>query len=106
MLGGEKKRDGRVMLQALLKNEDSLTELESDKFKGMDFGLASGRKKKLTQAQHDWVERVYLRLNLDAEEAENLVSSGAISSISNIALPWVLRPENLPKHPPGWKPSR
>lgn len=97
----EKKRNEEAMLMSLLKNKEKLTDRERSAFERMEHDLRTGRYTRLSTAQKDWVEGVYLRLELDAEEAENLVSSGSVPLGRPVLTAEVLK--NLPKAPPGRK---
>jgi hypothetical protein len=82
MIGAKPKPNGMQMLNALLKNADRLTDQEHGIFSDMRERFYASTYGSLTPAQTAWIERVYKRLELDAdEEPENLVSSGRVSAV-------------------------
>lgn len=92
------------MLQALTDpdNAHRLQDNERDAFTDMLSRLENGRVSKLSDKQRQWVEGVYLKLELDAEEAsQNLVSSGKVANKSTKVFPFELMPR--PLKPPGRK---
>lgn len=83
------------LLRRLVADE-RLTEVELDAFGGMQKRLP--RYRVLTQDQRKWADDVARRLELDADDVENLFSSGKIKIGREVALPEVLK--SLPKRPP------
>ena len=90
-----------VLLDRLLSQE-KLSEKEEEAFKDMRSRLP----RMMTYEQRSWAERVYTRLELDAEEpCANLVSEGkvkitAADRAKAPRYPWEM---NLPLKPPGCK---
>lgn len=92
-------RTAQTMLEALTK-DDRLNEKEEEAFGDMLRGMRNyGRI--LSKPQLEWVERIYLKLDLDAEEpCENLVSSGAVQSGKKME-PLDFEKMPRPLRPPG-----
>ena len=87
----------------LLEHDSQLTVGESEAFSNMQCHV-NRSKRLLTARQCEWIEKVYMRLGLDAEEGSaNLVSSGIVKVTAAERVPkfsWEL-PENRPLKPPG-----
>lgn len=95
----------RAMLDALL-GSDRLTAYEEEAFSDIR-GQIERTMRPVTKAQRMWIENRYKALELDAAEpAKNLVSSGQVPRGREVETPELLRYENLPKAPPGRRPSR
>jgi len=95
-------RTDKSMLQALLDPDisDKLTEPERHAFLDMSDRLA-GRQSSLTPKQHEWVQRVFLKMHLDAEEpSENLVSSGRVKPDTSGRV-YAFENQPRPLKPPG-----
>jgi hypothetical protein len=72
----EKKLSEFEMLKALCEH-DALTDKEREAFESM-MARSKGGRFPLSPAQRDWVEGAYKKHELDAGEAQNLVSSGQV----------------------------
>jgi hypothetical protein len=94
-------RTDQQLLDALWPHRHDLSEEESDFLASARKTL--GQKQKLPTKQHAWAEKIYLRLELDADEAaENLFSSGKIKLLPGAqTYPWETSPK--PLKPPGRK---
>lgn len=86
----------RQLLQALLAEEERLTEAESKAFESM-LNYLRDPFTTLTPRQRQWADAVAQRLEIDTLP-ENLHSSGKVAIGKPVETPEVLR--NLPKHPP------
>ncbi len=76
-------------------NHHELTQVEIDAFARMRAELMAGERHMLSKRQRSWAEEVDARLKpIDASK----VPCGR-----EIESPWMLRPENLPKRPPGMR---
>ncbi len=92
------------MLRALVDpdNTAELQDSEREAFNDMLGRIESGRGSMLSAKQREWVERVYLKLHLDASEpSENLFSSGKVKKPEGP--PKVFPFETMPRplKPPG-----
>ncbi len=92
-MSGQRTSNDATRLARLLA-DDRLNEREREAFDEM-----AQRGRILTARQRTWVDDVYRRLELDADEAENLWSDGAVPVGRPVDVPEVLRV--LPKRPPG-----
>jgi hypothetical protein len=93
------------MLNRLLASKD-LSDEEADAFGDMRSKLQAmqstgthRRNTTLSLKQRTWAEMVFHRLELDADVAENLHSSGQVPTGKPVAVPLVL--QNLPLRPPS-----
>lgn len=86
------------MLRSLC-DYDGLTDKERSAFSSMFGVVRSG--KSLTSAQRDWVESSYKKYELDAANAQNLVSSGQVPRGKEVKFPFETMPR--PLKPPGRK---
>lgn len=85
-----------ALLKRALEKED-LRDSSREAFEDM-LERIEAKGMTLSDKQRAWVLRA-----LDVPEYENLVSSGKVPIGKPVELPWQLRPENLPKKPPGRK---
>ena len=103
MYGPLMARTDKTMLAALLQNEDRLSEEERAAFADMQTRVQAGWSSPLSSRQKEWVERVYFRLELDAEEPSENLYSRTRSSLPPPppTYPWETAPK--PLKPPGRK---
>lgn len=95
----EKERTDFEMLRALVEH-DGLTDKEREAFESMKARSRDGRLP-LTSAQREWVKGAYKKYELDAGEAQNLVSSGQVPRGKEVTFPFETMPR--PLKPPGRK---
>jgi hypothetical protein len=90
----------RSKLSALLDSQ-KLTPDEERAFRDMMDQLEAGGVARLSTKQREWVDRVYHKLQLDAEEGSaNLFSSGKVKKTGKETVyPWETGPK--PLKPPG-----
>lgn len=87
----------RQLLQALVAEEERLTEVESKAFESM-LNYLRDPFTALTPRQRQWADAVASRIEIDMPP-ENLHSSGKVAIGKPVETPEILR--NLPKRPPG-----
>jgi hypothetical protein len=87
------------MLKALCEH-DGLTDKEREAFESM-MARTKGGRFPLSPAQKDWVEGAYKKHELDAGEAQNLVSSGQVPRGKETNFPFETMAR--PLKPPGRK---
>lgn len=95
-----KRAEDLRMLQELLEDETELSENELEAFKDMLEKLEEVEARCLSDKQRVWVEKAHDRIS---PSCLNLYSSGKVKKGADVPLPEVLK--NLPKTPPGRKPS-
>ena len=66
--------------------------------------MENGKQQTLSDKQRVYMEGVFLR-HCKGETYENAWSAGKVERGKEVELPTVLRPENLPKFPPGRRPT-
>lgn len=93
----EKKKTDLELLKALVEC-DALSDKEREAFESM-LGRSKGGRFELTSAQRQWVEDAYRKHDLDAGEAQNLVSSGQVPRGREVTFPFESMPR--PLKPPG-----
>jgi len=93
----EKKVSEFEMLKALCEH-DGLTDKEREAFESM-LARTKGGRFPLSPAQRDWVDGAYRKHELDAGEAQNLVSSGQVPRGKETNFPFESMPR--PLKPPG-----
>lgn len=93
----EKKKTDFELLRALC-DCDALSNKERDAFESMKARLKDGRQE-LSSAQRQWVEDAYKKHELDAEESQNLVSTGQVPRGREVKFPFETMPR--PLKPPG-----
>ncbi len=92
----ERKRTDFELLRALTEC-DALTDKEREAFGSMFSAVKA--KRELTGAQRKWAEDAYKKYELDADEAQNLVSSGQVPRGREVKFPFETMPR--PLKPPG-----
>ena len=93
----EREKTDFEMLRALVEH-DGLTDKEREAFESMKARSRDG-KFPLSPAQREWVKSAYKKYELDAGEAQNLVSTGQVPRGKPTNFPFETMP--LPKKPPG-----
>lgn len=86
--------DLRMLNELINDHADELTDVETEAFAGMRFGLQL-QFHELTDRQRTWVTSVYERI---VPQYANLVSRGLVPRGREVPTPAVL--QNLPKKPP------
>lgn len=95
-------RTDKSMLIALTDPDVKLQDNEREAFNDMLGRLESGRQTKLSEKQRQWVEGVYLKLHLDAQEpSENLYSSGKVAKPTGPTKVFPFETMPRPLKPPG-----
>lgn len=93
----ERRKTDFELLKALVEH-DGLSSKEREAFESMLHRSKDGRFE-LSPAQRRWVEDAYRKYELDADEAQNLVSSGQVPRGREVKFPFETMPR--PLKPPG-----
>lgn len=103
-----RESDLRLLTKALEKLEERAVEVADDEdaheylnnaisaFEDMRADIKDGKRAQLSAKQRDWAAR-----EAGEELTLNLVSSGKVPRGREVLTPDALKPENLPKKPPG-----
>lgn len=86
---------------AKLAASDALDDKSREAFGDMRRRIVEGRQKDLTALQREWAEAAAAKLELDSDEAANLVSTGAVPPVDRLSGTRHYEQMARPFKPPG-----
>jgi len=92
---------GYKLRRLVLECGERLGDREKVAFPDMLERMEAGRLQRFSKTQKEWIEGAYVRMELEADEVENLFSTGRVPVGAPVAMAPVLA--NRPLKPPGRK---